>query len=135
MPARSTAELAHELSNLHARGRGAMSPELRALIDHGRGLSAGTYLAARAARERYRAALVGVLEAYDAILTPAAPGEAPTGLAATGNPAFCTLWTLRAPSLTLPAYRPRRCRSLKLVVVPVTTPADVGGRLLDRLQG
>ena len=45
----------------------------------------------------------GVLHDYDAILTPAAPGEAPLGLQATGSPAFCTLWTLPGlPALTLP---------------------------------
>ena len=40
---------------------------------------------------------------YDAILTPAAPGTAPKGLEATGDPSFCTLWTLVGmPALTLP---------------------------------
>ncbi len=31
---------------------------------------------------------------YDAILTPAAPSAAPKGLTSTGDPSFCTLWTL-----------------------------------------
>jgi len=40
---------------------------------------------------------------YDAILTPSAPGEAPKGLESTGNPAFCTIWTLcGTPALNLP---------------------------------
>jgi len=30
----------------------------------------------------------------DAILAPAAPGEAPQGLAATGDPVFSRVWTL-----------------------------------------
>ncbi len=39
---------------------------------------------------------------FDAMLTPAAPGTAPK-LAATGDPAFCTLWTLCGmPALSLP---------------------------------
>jgi Asp-tRNA(Asn)/Glu-tRNA(Gln) amidotransferase A subunit family amidase len=39
---------------------------------------------------------------YDAILTPAAPGEAPTA-ESTGNPIFSTIWTyLGTPALTLP---------------------------------
>ena len=43
------------------------------------------------------------LERYDAILTPAAPGTAPKGLGATGDPRFCTLWTLLGmPALSLP---------------------------------
>jgi Asp-tRNA(Asn)/Glu-tRNA(Gln) amidotransferase A subunit family amidase len=40
---------------------------------------------------------------YDAIITPAAPGAAPKGLASTGDPSFCTLWTLCGmPALSLP---------------------------------
>lgn len=135
-----TAELAHELRHLHARGRDAMSPELRALIDHGRGVSAETYLAALAARDRYRATLSALLETHDALLTPAAPGEAPPGLEATGNPAFCTLWTLAGlpalslPILTGPAGLPLGCQL-------VGGPGDdarlmsVGHWLLRQLQG
>ena len=42
---------------------------------------------------------------YDAIITPAAPGVAPKGLSATGDPAFCTLWTLTGlPALSLPLF-------------------------------
>ena len=40
---------------------------------------------------------------YDAILTPTASGTAPEGLASTGEPTFCTLWTLCGmPALSLP---------------------------------
>ena len=44
----------------------------------------------------------------DALLTPAAPGEAPAGLAATGDPVFARVWTLlglpcvNVPGLTGP---------------------------------
>jgi Asp-tRNA(Asn)/Glu-tRNA(Gln) amidotransferase A subunit family amidase len=44
-----------------------------------------------------------IFERYDAILTPAAPGEAPLGLDSTGDPVFSTLWTYcGVPALTLP---------------------------------
>ena len=40
---------------------------------------------------------------YDAILTPSAAGEAPSGLESTGNPIFCTIWTYCGmPSISLP---------------------------------
>ena len=40
---------------------------------------------------------------YDVILTPAAAGSAPQGLESTGDPAFCTLWTLCSmPALSVP---------------------------------
>ena len=49
------------------------------------------------------AGLEKLFERYDAIVTPAAPGEAPLGLEATGDPAFSTLWTYcGVPALTLP---------------------------------
>jgi Asp-tRNA(Asn)/Glu-tRNA(Gln) amidotransferase A subunit family amidase len=44
-----------------------------------------------------------IFERFDAIVTPAAPGTAPKGLGSTGDPAFCTLWTLLGtPALSLP---------------------------------
>lgn len=49
------------------------------------------------------ASLDEIFERYDALLTPAAPGAAPSGLESTGNPAFCTLWTLcGTPAISLP---------------------------------
>jgi Asp-tRNA(Asn)/Glu-tRNA(Gln) amidotransferase A subunit family amidase len=43
------------------------------------------------------------LSGFDALITPAVPGEAP-GLETTGDPRFCTRWTLvGAPAITLPA--------------------------------
>jgi Asp-tRNA(Asn)/Glu-tRNA(Gln) amidotransferase A subunit family amidase len=40
---------------------------------------------------------------YDAILTPATQGAAPRGLASTGSPMFCTIWTLCGiPAISLP---------------------------------
>ena len=66
-------------------------------------MSAVDYLAALAQAPRYAASLVDVFDEYDAILSPAAPGVAPKGLGATGDPAFCTLWTLTGlPALSLP---------------------------------
>ncbi len=50
-----------------------------------------------------RGLLDAVFQRYDAILTPATPGEAPVGLASTGHPIFCTLWTLGGmPAISLP---------------------------------
>ena len=61
------------------------------------------YQEALAWRIEYRRILEAVLHDHDAIVTPAAPGEAPLGLQATGSPAFCSLWTLTGlPALSLP---------------------------------
>jgi Asp-tRNA(Asn)/Glu-tRNA(Gln) amidotransferase A subunit family amidase len=40
---------------------------------------------------------------YSAIITPPAPGEAPATLEITGDPGFCTIWTLMGtPAITIP---------------------------------
>jgi Asp-tRNA(Asn)/Glu-tRNA(Gln) amidotransferase A subunit family amidase len=94
-------EMAHNLAPFVARG--APSDVMGKVLAEGRRVSAVNYLAALALAPRYAAALADVLLAYDAIITPAAPGIAPKGLDATGDPVFCTLWTLTGlPSLSLP---------------------------------
>jgi Asp-tRNA(Asn)/Glu-tRNA(Gln) amidotransferase A subunit family amidase len=60
--------------------------------------------AARATLATARAALPALFAACDAILTPAAPGEAPELKSWTGEPIFNQLWTsLHLPSVTVPA--------------------------------
>ena len=76
---------------------------MRRTIEAGRGVTAVDYLAALDLRETLSAELDAILDSYDAILTPAAPGEAPAGLGSTGNPAFNTLWSLCGmPAVSLP---------------------------------
>jgi len=94
-------DMTHNLAPLVARGR--TSKALRELLAQGRKVSAVQYLGALAEARRYAAGLADIFDAYDAIITPAAPGVAPKGLGSTGDPAFCTLWTLTGlPSLSLP---------------------------------
>lgn len=51
-----------------------------------------------------RARLEDLFGGLDAVLTPAAPGEAPAGLKATGDPMFNRPWTmLHVPCITIPA--------------------------------
>jgi Asp-tRNA(Asn)/Glu-tRNA(Gln) amidotransferase A subunit family amidase len=95
------ADMAHHLAPLVARGQ--PSKTMRELLAHGRAITAVEYFAAIAKAERYTASLADIFTEYDAILTPAAVGVAPKGLSATGDPAFCSLWTLTGlPSLSLP---------------------------------
>lgn len=59
---------------------------------------------AEATRAACIEAVDGFLEGYDAILTPAAVGEAPAGLSWTGDPEFNRLWTfVDTPCVSLPA--------------------------------
>jgi Asp-tRNA(Asn)/Glu-tRNA(Gln) amidotransferase A subunit family amidase len=94
-------EMAHNLAPIIARG--APSDVMSKFLAEGRRVGAVDYLAALARAPRYGAALADIFDNYDAIITPAAPGVAPKGLDATGDPVFCTLWTLTGlPALTLP---------------------------------
>ncbi len=97
-----SADMAHNLSDVVERGNDALSVQLRDFLAEGREVSAVDYLAARNQARRYAAGLGEIFTQFDAILTPATTGVAPKGTA-TGNPAFCTLWTLTGlPAVTLP---------------------------------
>jgi Asp-tRNA(Asn)/Glu-tRNA(Gln) amidotransferase A subunit family amidase len=54
-------------------------------------------------REVLNSGLNDVFDHFDIIITPAATGEAPAGLDATGDPVFNSLWSFcGTPSITLP---------------------------------
>jgi Asp-tRNA(Asn)/Glu-tRNA(Gln) amidotransferase A subunit family amidase len=98
-------DMAHNLHRDYEKGRDQFSDSLRNVIERGRKVLAVDYAAALAANVQLNARLDEVFNEYDAILTPAAPGEAPRG-EATGNPVFCTTWTyLGTPAITLPLLR------------------------------
>ena len=98
-----TCELAFHLAPEYERGRVQLSDRLRQLIEAGSATSAPDYQRALATRRSYQRALEPLFHEFDAIVTPAAPGEAPVGLDATGSPAFCTLWSLvGTPAVSLP---------------------------------
>ena len=80
-----------------------MTENTRARISDGCTVLAGDYLRGLDARDAMLDKMVGVFAEYDAILVPAAAGEAPVGLAATGKPVFNAPWTLLGtPAVTLP---------------------------------
>jgi Asp-tRNA(Asn)/Glu-tRNA(Gln) amidotransferase A subunit family amidase len=87
----------------YERGADRLSESLRRQIERGRATRAFDYLDALARIPRLNESFRDVFDRYDAIVTPAAPGAAPEGLANTGDPSFCTLWTLCGmPAITLP---------------------------------
>ena len=98
------AEMAASLDREWNEGRDRLSDSLRVRLGRGRDVRAVDYQLARARASAFAEGLVEMFQQrYDAILTPAAPGEAPRGLDSTGDPSFCTLWTLTGmPALTLP---------------------------------
>jgi len=100
-------EMASSFEREWLEGRDRLSPQLQSLIERGREVRAVDY-------QRALRCLPDVVDSfdelfmdrYDAILTPAALGTAPKGLGATGDPVFCTPWTLFGmPAITLPLLK------------------------------
>ena len=86
--------------------RGPVSAILAEAIAEGAATSAVDFLAARDWQGALAAGLDRLFGRYDAILTPAATGEAPATLGSTGSAAFNALWTfVGAPAITLPVGR------------------------------
>jgi Asp-tRNA(Asn)/Glu-tRNA(Gln) amidotransferase A subunit family amidase len=100
------ADLAHSFAAEYARGKDKLTPTLQTMIARGQRTLAMDYRHAAEQVPGLVQALEGIFARYDAILTPATTGEAPVGLASTGNPIFCTIWTLcGVPAVTLPLLR------------------------------
>ena len=97
------ADLALSFAKEYSDGKDQLSAVLREMIERGQAVLATDYNEAMGRIADYNAELNEIFDAYDAILTPSAAGEAPVGLESTGSPAFCTIWTLcGVPALNLP---------------------------------
>jgi Asp-tRNA(Asn)/Glu-tRNA(Gln) amidotransferase A subunit family amidase len=97
------ADMAYNLGAVVDRG-GEISEAFRDLVAEGREVTAVQYLAAVRDARRYADNLAGIFEQLsDAIITLPAKGVAPEGHGATGDPVFCSLWTLTGfPAINLP---------------------------------
>ena len=103
---------------IESRHRIRLSPPLIELLDRGHRVTPEAYAKARTKREDYRRWLDGLFDANDAIVTIPAPGEAPEGLASTGDATFCSLWTQTGlPAVTIPSGRGPRNLPLGLQLV------------------
>ncbi len=82
-----------------------ISENLMGRILGGSRVTRAQYEEAQALASRCRARLDDVFRDYDALLAPSAIGEAPKGLASTGDPVFGSSWTvLHGPAVTLPVF-------------------------------
>lgn len=96
-------EGAQRLGALQARERARLSPQTNASLDEGHAIAEADYRAALRAREQAIEYFTEWLAGYDAVIAPPATGAAPAGLASTGDPGCCTLWSLTGfPAITLP---------------------------------
>ena len=96
-------EAAQRLGDLQQRERARLTPAINAALDEGRVIGDDRYREALDAKARAIVFFTDWLDGFDAVLAPAAPGPAPKGLATTGDPSCCTLWSLLGfPALNLP---------------------------------
>ena len=97
------ADLAKSFRREYERGKQSLSAALRQMIECGQQCLAMDYNYALEQIPALNSALDEILLEYDAIITPATTGEAPTGLESTGSPVFCTPWSLcGVPSISVP---------------------------------
>jgi Asp-tRNA(Asn)/Glu-tRNA(Gln) amidotransferase A subunit family amidase len=134
-------EVALNLRREWEHGRDRLSKALQGRIERGRAVPGHEYLAALAHVPAFVASLTELFQQrYDAILTPSAAGTAPKGLESTGDPAFCTLWTLCGmPAVNVPLMQGANGLPLGVQLVG---PRHGDGRLLrtarwlvNRLRG
>lgn len=80
-----------------------LSARLQGILEAGLQIAPGRYDAAQTLARNCRRSLTDVFTDCDVLLAPSAPGAAPAGLAMTGDPLFCRIWTLlRVPCVSIP---------------------------------
>ncbi len=100
------ADLAASFEREYESGADKLSESLRGQIERGRRVLAIDYRKAVACIEIVNEGFDDIFDHFDAILTPAALGTAPKGLASTGDPLLATLWTYCGmPALAMPLAR------------------------------
>jgi len=87
-------EVAKSLAYENFTHRGQLSVDMTRMIDAGLAVSPQQYDAARSLARTCRAMVPEVFSEFDVLLAPSTAGEAPAGIAATGDPLFNRIWTL-----------------------------------------
>lgn len=99
-------ETARVLRDEYDTSADRLSATLREVIDSGRGIAADDYQRAVELGRQGMRQIDEALGGWDALLTPAATGEAPLGLQSTGDAVFCRPWTLLGvPAVAVPGLR------------------------------
>jgi len=98
------AEGARVFEDLQRHQRQHLSRRLNRLIDEGLGIAQSALARDLGQRNQLAGDMDTFLSGFDAAITPPATGQAPADLTQTGDPAFCTIWSLcGVPAITIPA--------------------------------
>ena len=96
-------EICHHLESVFAEHWDMVSTSLRPVIERARTISDAQYDEALEVMASAAGFFAEFFNDYDAVIAPSAAGEAPEFGNGTGDPVFCTIWTLCGlPSLNLP---------------------------------
>lgn len=96
-------EIVHHLADVFDGHWDQISETLKPVIERARKIGEVEYEDALAVKASAESFFADFFQDYDAILSPAATGEAVPFGESTGDPIFCTLWTLAGlPCVTLP---------------------------------
>jgi len=96
-------DVAHARIFEYSRYADQISAQFRELFESGLEVSRAEFESAITTRDRAARILESLFVDTDVILTPAAPGEAPAGLDATGDPLFSRSWNLlQVPCVSIP---------------------------------
>lgn len=111
--------------------REQLSLHLLQIIEQGRATSARDYVAALELGRHCAGSIDRLFGEADVVLAPAAPGEAPRGIASTGDPLFSRPWHLMGcPQIAIPLPHARGEEGLPLGVQLVARPG-ADARLLS----
>ena len=98
------AEAANSHRELFVAYREQYPAKLQELILRGQDLSSAELSQIGAHRRQLRGEISKIFHECDFLLTPSAPGAAPVGIDATGDPRFSLIWTYAGfPTVTVPA--------------------------------
>lgn len=125
-------EAARSYFSEYSQQKDLLSARLVGLLEEGRALSWSQYREAKGVIAACANLLPQVFDGVDVLLLPAAPGIAPAGLAATGDPMFNRASTaLHLPAITLPHFRDGAGLPLGIQCL---APVDHDARLLHHAR-
>jgi len=123
------AEGARVFADLQRYQRQMLSQRLNGLIDEGLGIEQSVLERELAQKDQLAWEMDNFLSQFDAAITLPATGQAPADLTQTGDPAFCTIWSLcGVPAVTIPAGQSSQGLPLGLQLVG---PRLADGRVLS----
>ena len=98
--------ISKSLANYYETDKLKLHPFTLNRVEAGISVSAKSYIEAIEKAKKMKQALSEIFEKFDAIITPAAPGQAPRDLMNTGNAIFNGYWTmLGVPAISLPLLK------------------------------